>query len=118
MGAEQTVSSEAKAALAASSIDMEVDGSSSGGTGRIHDPNEQLVDYNEKDPDNEDPIPALKRKANGQKAVSPNDRETRKIALREKLAQNGYALRTVLMDEQLTTHYVSPMIIYRQCQLS
>ena len=83
MGAEQTVSSEAKAALAASNLDMEIEDSSSGGTGRKHDPNEPLIDYNEQDPRDEDPVPALKRRANGQEAVSPNDRETKKIALRE-----------------------------------
>ncbi len=39
----------------------------------------------------------------------PDDRETKKTALGEKLAQNGYALRTMLMDEQIPAHYVSPM---------
>ena len=42
---------------------------------------EELVDYNEDDSSDEDPIPALKRRANGQEAVPPNDRETKKIAL-------------------------------------
>jgi hypothetical protein len=71
---------------------------------------EELVDYNENDSSNEDPIPALKKRANGQEAVPPNDREAKKIALREKLAQNGYALRTVLMNEHIPAHYVSPML--------
>ena len=80
MEAGQTVSSEAKAAVAASNLDMEIENSSSGGTGYENEP---LVDYNEQDPNGEDPVPALKRRANGQEAVSPNDRETKKIALRE-----------------------------------
>ncbi len=36
-----------------------------------------LTDYNEVDPYNEDPIPALKKRTNGKEA----DRETKKIAL-------------------------------------
>ncbi len=88
---------------------MEIENFSSGEMGREQDPDKILVDYNEEDSSNEDPRPALKRRANGQEAVPPNDRETRKIALREKLAQNGYALRTALMNEQLPAHYVSPM---------
>ncbi len=31
------------------------------------------------------------------------------LALRENLAQNGYALRSVLMNEHIQAHYVSPM---------
>ena len=109
MDAGQTVSNEAKAAVIADNLDMEIENFSSGEKGREQDPDKILVDYNEEDSINEDPIPALKRRANGQEAVSPNDRETKKIALREKLAQNGYALRTVLI-EQISTHYVSPML--------
>ena len=107
MEAGQTVSNETKAAVTADDLDMQIENSSSGG--KSHEI-EELVDYNEHDPNNEDPVPALKRRSNGQEAVSPNDRETKKIALREKLAQNGYALRTVLMDEQISAHYVSPML--------
>ena len=106
MDAGQTVSNETRAAVAADNLDMEIENSSSGEKGREDD---QLIDYNEEYPDDEDPIPALKRRANDQEAVPPNDRETKKIALREKLAQNGYALRTVLMRRQLPAHYVSPM---------
>ncbi len=110
MEAEQTVSNETKAAVTAENLDMEIEELSSGEMGREQDPDKIFVDYNEKDSSNENPRPALKRRANGQEAVSPNDSETKRIALREKLAQNGYALRTVLMDEQLPTHYVSPML--------
>ena len=107
MEAGQTVSSEAEAAVAANNLDMEIENSSSGGTGHEYDSN--LVDYNECNPNDEDPVPALKRGANGQEAASPNDRETKKTALKEKLAQNGFALRTILMDERISAHYVSPM---------
>ncbi len=110
MGAGQTVSNETKAAVTADNIDMEIEDFSSGETGHRYDPDQPLIDYNESDPDNEDPVPALKRRANDQEAVSPNDRETKKITLREKLAENGYALRTVLMNEQISAHYVSPMM--------
>jgi hypothetical protein len=110
MDAEQVPSSEAKAAGATNNLDMEVEDFSSGETGHEQDADQILVDYNEYDPNSEDPVPALKRRANGQEAVPPNDRETKKIALREKLAQNGYALRTVLMNEQIAAHYVSPML--------
>ncbi len=71
--------------------------------------NPPLRDYNEDSRDDEDPIPALKKSTSGKEAVSPADRETKKLALREKLAHNGFALRTMLMDEQIQAHYVSPM---------
>ena len=106
MNAEQTVSSEAKAAVAANNLDMEIEGSSFEGIDREYDPNKELVDYNEYDPNGEDPIPALKKSNNGKEAVFPDDREIKKSALREKLAQNGFALRTMLMDEQIPAHYV------------
>jgi hypothetical protein len=109
MEAGQTVSNETKAAVTADDLDMQIENSPSGGTGQAQDSDQELVDYNEDDPDNEDPVPALKRRANGQEAVFPDDRETKKIALREKLAENGYALRTVLV-EQISAHYVSPML--------
>ncbi len=110
MDAEQMPSSEAKAAGAANNLDMEVEDFSSGGTGREYDPNKELEDYNEYDPNSEDPVPALKKRTNGQEAAYPNDKETKKTALREKLAQNGFALRTILMNEQIPAHYVSPML--------
>ena len=69
-----------------------------------YDPDSPLTDYNE-----DDPIPALRKSNNGKEAVSPDDREIKKLALKEKLAQNGFALRTMLMDEQIPAHYVSPM---------
>ncbi len=78
MDTGQTVSSEAKAAVAANNLDMEIKDSSSEGTDRGYDPNKQLADYNEYDPNEEDPIPALKRRTNGKEAVPPNDRETKK----------------------------------------
>ena len=110
MEAGLTVSNETKAAVTADDLDMQIENSSSGETGQVLDSDGDLTDYNEEDPNNEDPVPALKRRANGQEAVPPNDRETKKIALKEKLAQNGYALRTVLMNEQISAHYVSPML--------
>ena len=88
---------------------MEIEDSHSGGTGLEYDPNQELIDYNEYNPDEEDPVPALKRRTSGKEAASPDDREIKKTALREKLAQNGYALRTMLMEEQISAHYVSPM---------
>ncbi len=43
-------------------------------------------------PDEEDPIPALKKRTNGKEAITSEDKEIKKLALREKLAQNGFAL--------------------------
>ncbi len=77
MEAGQTVSNETKAAVTADDLDMEVENSSPGEKG--HEDGE-LVDYNEQDPNDEDPVPALKRRADGQEAIFPNDRETKKIA--------------------------------------
>ena len=50
MDAGQTVSSEAKAAVTADNLDMEIEDSSSGITDHGYDPNQQLEDYNEYDP--------------------------------------------------------------------
>ena len=92
--------SEAKAAGAADYLDMELEDPNDD---HVYDP--PLKDYNEDYPD-DDPIPALKKSTNGKEAVSPDDRETKKTALREKLAQNGYALRTMLMRQcQLKTFF-------------
>ena len=99
--AGQVASIEASAAEAAVDINMEVD-DHVGGTS--FDPNEELIDYNE-----EDPIPVLNKNKNGKEAVSSEDKEIKIKALRDKLAENGYALRAVLMNEHITTHYVSPM---------
>ena len=109
MDAGQTVSSEAEAAVAANNLDMEIEDPHPKETGLEYFPDQDLIDYNEYDPYEEDPVPALKKSTSGKEAVSPDDRETKKIALREKLAQNGFALRTMLMDEQIPAHYVSPM---------
>ncbi len=72
MDAEQMVSSEAKAAVAASNVDMEVENRVDG---YEYDPNEEPEDYNEMYPDenysDEDPVPALKKRTNGKEAVSP-----------------------------------------------
>ena len=59
MEAGQTVSSETKAAATAGNLDMEVEDLSPGEMGREQDPDKILVDYNEEDSSNEDPIPAL-----------------------------------------------------------
>ena len=96
--APNVTSSEANAAGTAVDINMEID-DNSGGTS--FDPNEELIDYNE-----EDPIPVLIKNKNGKEAVSSEDKETKIKALRDKLAENGYALRTVVMDESIHTHYV------------
>ncbi len=93
MSAGQTASSEAKAAGAADPIDMEVEDPYPEGTGHEYDPDQELFDYNEYNPDEEDPIPALKKSTSGKEAVFPDDRETNKLALREKLAQNGFCAK-------------------------
>jgi hypothetical protein len=106
MEAGQTVSSEAKAAEAVNNLDMELESSPSN---EEYNPDSPLRDYNENHPDEEDPTPALKKRTNGKEAEPSEDKEIKKLALREKLAQNGFALRTMLMDEQIQAHYVSPM---------
>ena len=109
MVAEQSVLDTTEAASAVNNLDMEIEDSypAEMDLGRI--PDQELTDYNEYDPNGEDPIPALKKSNNGKEAVSPDDREVKKLALKEKLAENGFALRTMLMDEQIPAHYVSPM---------
>ena len=99
--AGQIASIEANAAEAAVDINMEVDGHVDG---TAFDPNAELIDYNE-----EDPFLVLNKNKNGKEAVSSGDKEIKIKALRDKLAENGYALRTVLMNESIHTHYVSPM---------
>ena len=99
--AGQIASIEASAAEAAVDINMEVDGHVDG---TAFDPNAELIDYNE-----EDPFLVLNKNKNGKEAVSSGDKEIKIKALRDKLAENGYALRAVLMNEHITTHYVSPM---------
>ncbi len=106
MDAGQTTSSETQAVMAANNLDMELEHSSSN---EEYNPESPIKDYNDEYPDEDDPIPALKKSTSGKEAVSPSDRENKKLALREKLAENGFALRTMLMDEQIQAHYVSPM---------
>ncbi len=101
MDAGQLASREAQAAGAANNLDMELENVSSN---EEYNPESSLADYNE-----DDPIPALRKSTSGKEAVFPDDRENKKLALREKLAKNGFALRTMLMDEQIQAHYVSPM---------
>jgi hypothetical protein len=84
--AGQTASSEAKAAGAADNFDIEIEGDR-----YEDDPN--LKDYNEEYPDDEDNVPVLRKRTNGKEAVTSEDKEMKILALREKLAQNGYALR-------------------------
>ena len=100
MDAGQLASSEAQAAGAANNLDMETENLSPA----RYDPESPLTDYNE-----DDPIPALKKSTSGKGAAFPDDRENKKSALKEKLAENGFALRIMLMDEQIQAHYVSPM---------
>ena len=106
MDAGQMASSEANAAVAANNLDMELENASSN---EEYNPESPLLDYNDEYPDEDDPIPALKKSTSGKEAVSPDDRENKKLALREKLAQNGFARRTMLMDEHIQAYYVSPM---------
>ncbi len=70
MNAGQTVASEAKAAVAANNLDMEIEDPYPEGTGHEYDPDQELYDYNEYNPDVEDPIPALKNSINGKEAVA------------------------------------------------
>ena len=88
MVAEQAVLNTTEAASAANNLDMEIEDYYPAETdlGRI--PDQELTDYNEYDPNGEAPIPALKKSNNGKEAVSPDDREIKKLALKEKLAQN------------------------------
>ena len=109
MDAGQLASSEAQAAVAATNHDMEYEISSNEEYDPNYDPNVPLVDYNEMDPNGEDPVPALRKSTSGKEAASPDDRENKKLALKEKLAENGFALKIMLMDEQIQAHYVSPM---------
>ena len=71
MEAEQTVLNITGAASAANNLDMEIEDSypAEMDLGRI--PDQELTDYNEYDPNGEDPIPALKKSNNGKEAVSP-----------------------------------------------
>jgi hypothetical protein len=84
--------------MAANNLDMELEHSSSN---EEYNPESLLKDYNDEYPDEDDPIPALKKSTNGKEAVNSEDKEIKKLALREKLAENGFALRTMLMDEQI-----------------
>jgi hypothetical protein len=46
---------------------------------------------------------------NGKEAVTSEDKEMKIQALRDELAQNGHALRSVLMNQHIQAHYMSPM---------
>jgi hypothetical protein len=54
-------------------------------------------------------VPVYKRNKSEQDVAAAQVKEAKRSALKEKLALNGYALRTVLMNEQVKAHYVSPM---------
>jgi hypothetical protein len=101
--AEQGASSKANAASAAENVDMTVEDDN-----YHYDPNAPLRDYNE---DDDDAVPVYAKANNDQDVAAAQIKEAKKAALREKLALNGYALRTVLMNEQVKAHYVSPMAI-------
>ncbi len=75
MDAGQLASSEAQAAVAATNHDMEYEILSNEEYDPNDDPNAPLVDYNEMDPDGEDPVPALRKSTSGKEAASPDDRE-------------------------------------------
>jgi hypothetical protein len=70
---------------------MKVDNAGEENTNNVDE--KDLIDYN----DIESEVPAAEKKA------------AKKLALRKMLAQNGFALRTVLMDEHVKAHYVSPI---------
>jgi hypothetical protein len=74
MEAGQTFSSEAKAAEAADNLNMELEDSH---TDYEYNPEIPLRDYNEDSQDEEDPIPALKKRTNGKEAVPSEDKETK-----------------------------------------
>ncbi len=93
MDAGQMVSSEAKAAAAADNFDMELEDPYADGE---YKPESPLTNYNE-----DDPVPALKKSTNGKEALTSVDKEIKKLALREKLAQNGFALRTMLITQRM-----------------
>ncbi len=100
---KQAASSEAKTAEAAHHVDMELEDP---GIPFEYNPDSPLKDYNEDDEDN---VPVLRKNTNGKEAVTSEDKEMKILTLREKLALNGFALRSVLMDERIQAHYVSPM---------
>ena len=68
---------------------------------------EDLIDYNEVDD------------------VVNHSHETKRTILRDALAENGFALRNVLLSEPIINHYASPLameeylgtILYLQCAL-
>ena len=70
MDAGQLASSEAQAAWAATNLDMQYDVSSNEDNDSSYDPNAPLVDYNEMDPDGEDPVPALRKSTSDKEAAS------------------------------------------------
>ena len=74
MDAGQLASSEAQAAVAANNLDMELEDLSSN---EGYNPDSPLVDYNEIDPNGEDPVPALRKSTSGKEAASPDDRENK-----------------------------------------
>jgi hypothetical protein len=77
MDAGQLASSEAQAAVAANNLDMELEDLSSN---EGYNPESPLRDYNKDYPDEDDPIPALRKSTSGKEAVSPDDRENKKLA--------------------------------------
>ncbi len=90
MDAGQLALSEAQAAVAANNLDMELEDLSSNSG---YNPDSPLVDDNDLDPNGEDPIPALRKSTSGKEAASPDDRENKILALKEKLAENGFAFK-------------------------
>ncbi len=71
MDAGQLASSEAQAAGAAVNLDMEFENSSNEEYDLNYDPNAPFEDYNEEDPDEDDPVPALRKSTSGKEAASP-----------------------------------------------
>jgi hypothetical protein len=83
----RTASTEANAADATNHVDMEVDVT---GEEVVVD-EDHLVDYNE------------------QEAAAAAEKAAAKLALKEMLIKNGFALRMLLKTEQIKAHYVSPL---------
>ena len=88
MDAEQMVSSETEAAVAANNLDMEIERSRET---EEYDPDSPLTDYNE-----DDPIPALRKSNNGKEAVFPDDREIKKLALMKNIFKKILMLKNNL----------------------
>ncbi len=88
MEAGQTVSNETKTAVTADNLDKEIEDFSLGEKGHEQDPDKTLEDYNGYDPNGEDPVPALKRRATYGK-VDPRIRKIETTIIFVSCLRNG-----------------------------